>query len=388
MNKFYSISLVLIVFLFLVSLSSCGDDNTVITPTSTPQPTSTPGGGTLEVQGEILNTNGITNDLNAIQFVDVDTGYAVGEQQIVLKTTDGGDTWTQVNGTELTSSKGTGLLPNANDVGFVDVDTGFIISDNNSIKKTTDGGKTWDYPTYPFVTPGTNYLALGLPGCPLSSDFFIQGVKEDDNNGTVILTSDDLGDTWTQVSSDLPVNSSKTSCILASDGVLWIVVDGKIYKSTDGGKTSTLDEQASSMGNFVDIGINPDDANSIMAVGSTVIYTNDGGQNWNESTDLGDRPFSDITTGVIDDSSSWVYIRSDPQTSTRTDSAGIYTNSLGEYDFKDVNVKVSDDKISGSAAEYKSSTALMDGNELVVYLIGNDGLIVRGRINIADIITP
>ena len=84
-------------------------------------------------------SSGTTNDLYAVDFVDAFIGYAVGEGYnpcLVLKTTDGGFNW-------IDKSSG---LPYTNfsclAVDFIDANAGFI--GGSGLYKTTDGGDTWN----------------------------------------------------------------------------------------------------------------------------------------------------------------------------------------------------------------------------------------------------
>lgn len=81
--------------------------------------------------------------LLAVDFVDSQTGYAVGEDGLVLKTVDGGDSWTEL------SLPGNAANRNYNDVVFFDANNGMIVGGNESndairtVLKTTDGGASW-----------------------------------------------------------------------------------------------------------------------------------------------------------------------------------------------------------------------------------------------------
>lgn len=76
--------------------------------------------------------------LNCISFGTNQVGYIGGNDSLLLKTTDGGKTWTQmaINVNENIT------WHNIKDIQFVDANTGYML-DNNSIFKTTDGGVTW-----------------------------------------------------------------------------------------------------------------------------------------------------------------------------------------------------------------------------------------------------
>ena len=71
------------------------------------------------------------NPLNRVSFVDANTGTAVGDFGTILRTTDGGATWTpQTSGT-------TNFLIG---VSFVDANTGTVVSNYGTILRTTTGG--------------------------------------------------------------------------------------------------------------------------------------------------------------------------------------------------------------------------------------------------------
>lgn len=78
---------------------------------------------------------GAQDDLTAVQFLDLTTGYAIGDHGTVLKTTDGGATWTRLVPTAVAGKKLLGLS-------FLDAAQGFAISET-SLYKTADGGATW-----------------------------------------------------------------------------------------------------------------------------------------------------------------------------------------------------------------------------------------------------
>ena len=62
-------------------------------------------------------------------------GYALGAGSTILKTTDGGQSWTN-----LTSGIGSGL----NDIHFAPgSNTGFVVGPSGMVRKTTNGGSTW-----------------------------------------------------------------------------------------------------------------------------------------------------------------------------------------------------------------------------------------------------
>jgi len=71
--------------------------------------------------------------LHSVHFSDDNTGYAVGDVGTIIKTLDGGTTWTV-----LTS----GTTDRFNSAYFPDVNTGYVVGDSGTIVKTIDGGIT------------------------------------------------------------------------------------------------------------------------------------------------------------------------------------------------------------------------------------------------------
>lgn len=246
-------------------------------------------------------TSGVTVDVKGIQFIDNNTGHAVGGSGRVLKTTNGGSTWTNQ------TSGGTNL----NALHFPDASTGYAVGSAGQISKTTNGGTTWTtlesgntsvYNSV-FFTSATTGVLVGNMGTikkttnggttwtskssgvttNLQDVFFI-----DANNGFavgasgVIRKTTDGGETWTAATSGATVtlygvhflNSTTGFVVGASNGTL-----GTILKTTDGGTTWT--PQAS--GTFYDLrGIDFHNATTGYAVGmnSTIVKTVDGGTTW------------------------------------------------------------------------------------------------------------
>ena len=73
-------------------------------------------------------------DLFSVDFVDQNTGWAVGDGGTILKTTNGGTNWIlQTSGTTF----------NLWSVDFVDQNIGWSVGGDGTILNTTDGGTTW-----------------------------------------------------------------------------------------------------------------------------------------------------------------------------------------------------------------------------------------------------
>lgn len=122
--------------------------------------------------------------LRALHFPSRQLGYGVGYDGLMIKTADGGQTWTRLN-----SPVGTSLLG----VEFIDNSTGFAVGDHLVILKTTDGGKTWTKKTCTECSGITlNVSLIDVAVCGEKMAFAAGGY------GTLVYTEDG-GDTWHQV---------------------------------------------------------------------------------------------------------------------------------------------------------------------------------------------
>jgi photosystem II stability/assembly factor-like uncharacterized protein len=85
-----------------------------------------------------------TASLSKILFVDANTGWLVGVESspswvgLIMKTTDGGFTWTQQTNH---------CFNEIYDVWFADANTGWVTSDGPQLQKTTNGGINWNVQT-------------------------------------------------------------------------------------------------------------------------------------------------------------------------------------------------------------------------------------------------
>jgi len=115
------------------------------------------------------------NNLRGASFVDANTGTVVGEYGTIVRTTDGGNSWTiQASGTTQTLWA----------VSFTDPNNGTAVGEGGTIVGTTDGGAHW-------------------ASQPSGTTFQLRGVWfSDANNGAAvgdsgtILRTTDGGNSW------------------------------------------------------------------------------------------------------------------------------------------------------------------------------------------------
>jgi photosystem II stability/assembly factor-like uncharacterized protein len=109
-----------------------------------------------------------------VSFTDANTGTAVGSNGVIVRTTDGGATWSQQQ---------SGVLFDLFDVSFLDADNGIAVGDVGIIVRTTDSGATW-------VTQDSGTTAQ-LLGASLVDVDTASAVGED---GIIVRTTDGGGE--------------------------------------------------------------------------------------------------------------------------------------------------------------------------------------------------
>ncbi|MBI5538889.1 MAG: T9SS type A sorting domain-containing protein [Bacteroidia bacterium] len=85
-----------------------------------------------------LQNSGTIQNLYAVQFVDINNGWAVGNAGTILHTTNGGTTW---------SPQVSGVTVNLKSVFFVSTTVGWVVGIDQTILHTINGGTTWTHTT-------------------------------------------------------------------------------------------------------------------------------------------------------------------------------------------------------------------------------------------------
>ena len=189
----------------------------------------------------------------------------MGNDGVILNTTDGGRTWSVQDGGDTT----------LNSVNFTpDGQHGWAVGDKNTILSTTDGGDHW--------------LTNQLPGPPL----FIFSVKFNTDgrrgwiacgNGAIFSTVDG-GNTWHKQNSG--INVELTALHFDAEGLYgWAVGTGGIILSTNDGGLDWITRTSSKVARL--LSIHMDAAGKFAAaVGDAgiIIATRDGGAHWTSQT--------------------------------------------------------------------------------------------------------
>jgi len=161
----------------------------------------------------------------SVYFVDQNTGWAGGRFGKLIKTTDGGNTWTDQQG-------GTGATYYS--IKFSDENNGWAVGDYNTIIRTTNGGATW-------IRQSSGIQSNSLK---LSE---IQIAVDDANTAYIstyenhILKTTNAGQDWYK--STLPGYSSYNSIFFSSENIGYAAGFGaSILKTENRGITGVVNE--------------------------------------------------------------------------------------------------------------------------------------------------
>ena len=211
----------------------------------------------------LIQDSPVATQLSDVAFVDNDTGWAVGEEGVILLTLDGGKQWSSVE---------SGTTRELYGVSFSGADEGWAVGDSGTILKTTNGGQSWTD-----QKSGTGQL--------LNATDFI-----DNDTGWVvgsqgtILTTRDGGLNWTQ--QDSGTNQDLVDVTFENVSTGWAVgTTGTILTTSNGGASWTTQEATAASNlsslSFVnnETGWVVGEFNPNLGTG-TILNTADAGINW------------------------------------------------------------------------------------------------------------
>lgn len=256
-----------------------------------------------------LNWTRLDGTMQKVHFPTPDHGYAVGYFGVAFKTTDKGNNWTPMH---------VNTLQYLNDIHFINKDTGYVVG-GNEVHRTLDGGETWN----PVANPSTSSLysvhftdynhgvAAGYRKTLMvtnnggatwthsynstSTVYYMDITFTTPLNGYLcssageILRTTNGGTSWTTMGLGSSLNSIYFSDI--NNG--WVVGSGGTIKHTsDGGNTYVNQTSGVTTGLS---GVYFFDTNNGIVVGGTGTYliTHDGGTSWINRTS-GSSDFTDV----------------------------------------------------------------------------------------------
>jgi photosystem II stability/assembly factor-like uncharacterized protein len=172
--------------------------------------------------------------LKAVSFCDPSNGWAVGEYGVIYHTKDGGKTWVKEAGS-LTVSDATGLIEAGDQlfgVAAIDPQTAWAVGIDGVVVRTTDGGQTW------------KKTAVPVPKNPLFCVVASKAGTIAIGGKRAFTWSADGGATW-KVPEFKPAITYGWLYGLTRQGTGLVAVgwEGAIYRN-DGGKTLTSWQRA------------------------------------------------------------------------------------------------------------------------------------------------
>lgn len=164
-------------------------------------------------------TSGTTETLHSVSFSDAITGWAAGNNGIVLNTSNGGAVW---------NSQNPGITTNLNSIHFINSSTGWVAGALGIIERTTNGGISWNIQQsgFPNLTLYSVYFTNSLSG-------FAVGFETD--LGPAVAKTTNGGVLWIKLNYDLPAANTFNSVHFPSSSSGWIVTGGgRIYNTANG----------------------------------------------------------------------------------------------------------------------------------------------------------
>jgi photosystem II stability/assembly factor-like uncharacterized protein len=282
-------------------------------------PSQPPSGGLIwqELGPQPADTFGLVNSGRvaavAVDPTNNDVVYAGAAQGGVWKTPDGGNTWTPLTDTQASLAIGSITIDPENHL-TIYVGTGEPNNSGDSyygagILKSTDGGNTWTQYPGPFVGgSGGGSRIGGLAVDPTNSSIVLAAVGYGGPQNWGVFRSTDGGQTWTNVLFNSSQSQAYNVIFDPTGTIAYASLDiSGVYKSTDGGVTWSTDNgtgshilPTGSNTERVALAMDPNTSTTLYAGiantpfngGSGTLYglykTTDGGTNWTKLTSAPD----------------------------------------------------------------------------------------------------
>jgi photosystem II stability/assembly factor-like uncharacterized protein len=179
-------------------------------------------------------TTGTTESLHGVAFVSSTTGWAVGDNGTILKSTSAGVNW---------APQPSGTSEPLESVFFIDSLHGWVVGGCDGcgggiILKTTDGGASW-------ATKDTGRILASV-------DFVSPAVGWAVGFNGLILKTTDAGETWNTQVTDVISCLESVYFIDASTGWASGLLPGALLTTTDGGSTWTSQTNGVDQGEDID----------------------------------------------------------------------------------------------------------------------------------------
>jgi photosystem II stability/assembly factor-like uncharacterized protein len=173
--------------------------------------------------------------LTAVYFADANHGWAVGHDETILNTVDGGETWTRSH-----------FAPEAQqpllDLWFANRVSGIAVGAYGAYYTTNDGGRTWSGVKFAPAQTATPAAASAADDMELAPDYHLNRIVGVGSRlyiaaeGGQLYRSDDRGASWRALPS--PYEGSFFGLVpIRGEGLLAFGLRGRLFKSPDAGET-------------------------------------------------------------------------------------------------------------------------------------------------------
>ncbi|MBP1670359.1 MAG: hypothetical protein H6Q21_2725, partial [Bacteroidetes bacterium] len=169
-----------------------------------------------------------SNPVSEFCFVNAQTGWAVGRNHTILKTSDGGDTW-------ITQKESASDMPDLISVYFVDVNKGWAVGEKGTIFYTSNGGANWNEQV---STTASNLTAVHFAD---AQNGYCVGTN-------IALKTSNGGAVWDSIPNITGLNTSKDVFCFDADTCLVISKSSsgkELQRTTDGGANWTTQNLSS-----------------------------------------------------------------------------------------------------------------------------------------------
>jgi photosystem II stability/assembly factor-like uncharacterized protein len=241
------------------------------------------------------------NNLHSVVATSATTLFSCGDNGTILKSTNGGQAWTLLN---------SNVGDNLNALAFTTSNIGVAVGNFGQITRTTDGGANWNY-----LTSGTGEDLLAV--YKMNSTTLIAAGRN-----AALITSTDGGATWTDIATILTGSSiALTDIYFTTQDSGWIATDGsQILYTYDGGVNWNL-SVIPTAGPINSIYFTDSNNGWICTGNGEVLNTTDAGANWSINTNNYIGSFGKVV--FTDHLNGWVL---GDQHVIRTDNGGVSWN--------------------------------------------------------------
>ena len=255
---------------------------------------------TYNGKGKILKTidNGLSwtvvfeseeskTGVESIYFFNTQKGLAGTHGGYLLKTEDGGTSWSTI---DVDPDNTIGFITR---IQFADAQNGTLLSLWGGIYNTNDGGETWTVAT-------TNLSGGGQDFCYATDQILYAN-----GNNFNIYKSEDGGENWSLISEGAIASISLGVDFIDAKNGMVTSEEGNFKRTFDGGETWINGQIPNQFGLNNDILFYDYDTIYVLSTPGTVIVSKDGGETWSEDSPVDFDPsyyrivFTDNGTGLV-----------------------------------------------------------------------------------------